>query len=207
MPSAQSSGSFQGGGVAIQFNYLVAGDHFNTYEIPLLAALLGSLTTRTDANTGIVTVASGHGITTSDTVDIYDANGALIRKDVDVTAVSSTTISIDLGSGSDLPVVSTPVIVGKQVPFSPLIDGDKIQGIAINLEVPGGTKGRVDFVDAGPASVAELTLTAGRPIIADVAGGQANPLTGNPIVTAVVSHAGTAAGGTLKIISLEDSTP
>ena len=44
-------------------------------EVTLPAGKAGSLTTRTDDDTGVATLTPGHGITTSDTVDVYWAGG------------------------------------------------------------------------------------------------------------------------------------
>ena len=82
----------------------------------LAAAIAGVLSTRTDNDTGIITVASGHGITAADTVIVtWDAGGTrTYRYNVDVTAVSATTISIDVGAGTNLPIATTAVTVSIQ---------------------------------------------------------------------------------------------
>lgn len=197
-----------GGGLTIQQNSLVSGDTSNPYEINVPAALAGTLTTRTDNDTGILTVASGHGITDADTVDLYDENGALIRKDVDVTATTATTISIDAGTGDNLPAEDEIVNVAKQVALSPNIDGDAIQILGIVLEVPGATtEGRILFEDAAGDDIADLELTANNGLIYHVAAGATNPFTGDPITAAKVTNGNTTLAGTLKIISMEDRTP
>jgi hypothetical protein len=205
---ASYSVNLSGGGLQMSGNELVNGDTANPYELAVAAAIAGILTTRTDANTGIVTVASGHGVTTSDTVDLYDAAGALIRKDVDVTGVTSTTISIDLGSGSDLPAANEVVNVAKQQTLNCNIDGDAIQIIGVCLTVPGAaTKGRILFEDAAGDDITDLTLTANKGQIYHVAAGASNPFTGDLITVARVSNGNTTLAATLTIISMEDRTP
>lgn len=83
----------------------------------LSAALEGILSTRTDANTGVITLPTGHGITSADTVGIgWTISGSFsYRYGVDVTAAGSTTIGIDVGTGADLPPASTPVVVFKVI--------------------------------------------------------------------------------------------
>lgn len=81
----------------------------------LAAAIAGTLTTRTDANTGVVTLPAGHGITTSDLVCVgwEDANGNLTcHMLMDVTAAGATTITVDGGTGTDLPALNSAVKVG-----------------------------------------------------------------------------------------------
>jgi hypothetical protein len=82
-------------------------------EIDIPAGKAGTLTTRTDDNTGVITVASGHGITDADTVVVSWDGG--IQRGVDVTATTATTISIDLGVGTNLPIATSAVVVAKTV--------------------------------------------------------------------------------------------
>lgn len=87
----------------------ITADNAISSNPTLLAAITGTLTTRTDNDTGILTVATGHGILTSDTIGIgWYANGVWnYQHNVDVTAVTGTTISIDLGVGTNLPAQNT----------------------------------------------------------------------------------------------------
>lgn len=200
------------GFISISENSVISADTPNPLEIDVPVAKSGTLTTRTDDDTGVVTVATGHGITDADTVDIYTAAGELLRKDCNVTATTSTTISIDAGSGTALPVTSTVLIVGKQVAFLPTILSDKIQLFALQLVLAGATtKGRAVFFTAAPAVAGsgdgDFTLVANQGQIYNVAGGQANPLDGDDVVSAAASQANTTLGARLKILSLEDRTP
>lgn len=85
----------------------------------LPAAVAGVLSTRTDANTGIVTVTA-HSLLTSDTAVVSWLAGGVrtYRYNVDITAVTSTTVSIDLGAGSDLPTATTAVTISKQYSYN-----------------------------------------------------------------------------------------
>jgi hypothetical protein len=70
----------------------------------------GPLTTRTDADTGTVTMDdSGHSIETGDTVNVYWAGGERIG--MTVGTVSGTSVPVDGGSGNDLPAQDTDVFV------------------------------------------------------------------------------------------------
>jgi hypothetical protein len=149
-------------------------------DIVLPAGIAGTLTTRTDANTGIVTVASGHGITDSDTLCVFFADGSQYA--VDVTATTSTTISIDAGLGTDLPAASSAVVISKQVVSTLVVSGSSIA--AWGLSNP--TRVRAQF-----KATATVTLTsdiAAEEGLAWVSGIYTNPLAGASITTLVLAN-------------------
>jgi len=187
---------------------LITGDTDNPFEVTVPAAKAGTLTTRTDNDTGIVTVASGHGITTSDKIDLYDASGVIIRKDQDVTATTATTISIDAGTGSNLPAATTAVRVAKRKVIDPVFfDASGMQIFGIELKVPGATtKGRANFLSAVPASVGDLSLTANSGTIRNVAAGDTAPISADAVAIHATNGNDTH-DGVLTIISMEDRTP
>ena len=202
--------SVQGGGISVQQSVTRSGDLTVASQVTLPAGKSGTLSTRTDDNTGQLTVASGHGITASDTVDVYWSSGR--RYGVDVTAVASTTIDIDLGSGDNLPTQGTAVVVCKQVAANVMIDGDNAKFVVVNFSVPGTStaKSRVTFFDAvsggGSAVGSGLDLAANEPSVTDVTGGDANGYTGSVILSLVASNGGTAEG-TLQVLAEVDATP
>lgn len=187
------------------------GDDLIDLQITLPAGKSGTLTTRTDDNTGIVTVASGHGITGSDTVDVYWAAGR--RYGVDVTATDATTISIDLGAGDNLPTASTAVVVVKQVIVNKAIDGDNVEiiGLLAELAASTGFGVRITFFDAvsggGSAVGSGIDLDPNSPFVLDIEGGATNLLTGSPILSFVASNGDGSNACTLKIQGLQDVTP
>ena len=187
------------------------GDDLIDLQITLPAGKSGTLTTRTDDNTGIVTVASGHGITGSDTVDVYWAAGR--RYGVDVTATDATTISIDLGAGDNLPAASTAVVIVKQVVVNKAIDGDAVEiiGLLAELAASTGFGVRITFFDAvsggGSAVGNGIDLDPNSPFVLDIEGGATNLLTGSPILSFVASNGDGSNACTLKIQGLQDVTP
>jgi hypothetical protein len=68
-------------------------------EIELPAASAGSLTTRTDDDTGEITLETGHGLS-SGTYDVYWDGG--VQYGVTAT-IAGDAMSIDAGSGDNLP--------------------------------------------------------------------------------------------------------
>lgn len=188
-----------------------SGDDLIDVEVTLPAGKSGTLTTRTDDNTGVVTVASGHGITASDTVDVYWATGR--RYGVDVTATDATTISIDLGAGDNLPTQSTVVTIVKQVVVNKAIDGDNVAiiGFLAQLAASTGFGTRITFFDAASAGGSAvgngIDLDPNSPFVLDIEGGATNLLTGSPILSFVASNGDSSNACTLKIQGLQDITP
>jgi len=206
MPTANYSQSISGGGVTIAKSVSRAGDHMNTYEITLPVAVAGSLTTRTDDNTGVVT-ASGHGLATSDVVDVYWSGG--VRYGMDAT-VSGDEVTVDGGAGDVLPSAATAVTIVEQVIVNTQIDGDAIALLAILAEYPDPSStgdAHVDFQDSGDATIEEIDLVANVPQAHDIYAGATNVFTGNPITHCHASNGSATEICTLKIISVEDSTP
>jgi hypothetical protein len=209
MPNATYSVSLAAGGVSIQQSVARTGDHPQGYEVSLPVGKAGTLTTRTDNDTGVLTVASGHGITASDFVDVYWNGG--VRYGMDVTATTATTISVDLGAGDNLPAQDTTIVVTKQVVINTHIDGDAIQVIGFCAECPNPAstaKAHIDMQDVGAVTIEEIDLSANVPVVYDVAGGAiSNLFTGNPITVSKASNGSAVDALILKIVSLEDSTP
>jgi len=196
---------------SIQSTVVRTGDQAIDLELSLPAGNAGTLTTRTDNDTGIVTVASGHGILDTDYVDVYWSGGK--RYNVDVTAVTSTTISIDLGSGDNLPSSSTAVVICKRVTVNLAIDGDNVSLIALAIDnvSSSGYGSRLSFFDAincgGSAVGSGLTLSPNVPQVYDITAGMTNPLTGAPILSISATNGDSTYASTLKIKGVQDVTP
>lgn len=110
MPIAQTisvSGSI--GGTTYQMDADgTSGGAKITVSLSLAPAKAGTLTVRTDANTGTLTMTDAdHGITTGARLDLYWDGG--MRRGITVGTVSGVTVPIDLGDGDDLPTVATVI--------------------------------------------------------------------------------------------------
>lgn len=191
---------------SISQNVIRSGDAKIELEVALPAGTAGTLSTRTDDNTGVVTVAS-HSITISDTVDVYWSGGR--RYGVDVTAQDATTISIDLGAGDNLPIATTAVVIVKQVAFNLSLDGDNAKVVGVSYEVAdaSGYGCRVTLFDSADDTIAGLDLDANVPNVVDIEGGQTNPYTGDPITDGVASNGSSSTAATLKVQAIVDATP
>lgn len=209
MPSASYGVSLQAGGVAIQKSIVRTGDHPNAYEVTLPVAWPITSWVKTDADTAAGNLASGHGQTNGN-YDIYWPGGA--RYGVAVT-ITTNACAFEGGLGTDFPASATAgVVICKQVVVNTAIDGDAVQIIGLSLEYADPSTattviGNAEFFDVDDASVVAVPMTANSPVVCDVVGGADNIMTGTPITYALASHNNTAAAATLKIVSLEDSTP
>ncbi len=203
--------SVGGGGVQIQPQAVLrTGSGSIAYDETLSAAKTGTLTTRTDDNTGTLTMDSGHGITTGQIVDIYWSGG--VQRKVTVGTVATNSVPIDLGVGDVLPIATTAVTVCVRVNVNTAIDGDNAKIIAIVLETTTKTlrtAGHVSFYDAADDEIAEIDLVANVPQVWDIEGGSANPFTGDVITYARVSNGGSSSTEvyTLKIVGVQDASP
>lgn len=208
MPQATYSVNLALGGVSINRPVTRTGDHPNSYEVTLPAGKAGTLTTRTDDNTGEATLSTGHGIVDGDVVDVYWSGG--IRYGMTVGTVATNVVPVDGGAGDNLPAQSTALVVTKQVTINTAIDGDAIEIIGICAESTDSastSKAHIDMRDSGNATIEEIDLVANVPQIWDIEGGATNVFTGNPITNSKASNGSSSESLTLKIVSLEDSTP
>lgn len=122
---------------------------------PLAAGKTGTLTTRTDANTGTLTMDSGHGIQTGDIVDIYWDGG--VQRNVTVGTVATNSVPFDLGTGDDLPIATTAVVVGVQTE----VDFDIEDGDTLILVAASHTRrGLVQFKENDDTLIVAIELGA-----------------------------------------------
>lgn len=208
MPTVTINTSAVGGGIAISSSFARTADGVCAREIALPAGKAGTLTTRTDNDTGVATVETGHGITDSDTVDVFWSGGR--RYGMTVSATTSTTISVDGGTGDNLPAQDTAVVVAKQVRMDTAEIGDNLSVVAMEQRYADPTvddPSHVTFFDAGDTEIYPFDLQPNTPVVNDIAGGVANPFAGEAVTYAMVSNGSAAAAATFKFIALHDSTP
>jgi hypothetical protein len=207
MPKAQRLKSFSFPGysfndqqAAVEFTGIVAVEK----EIPaLVAAQTGTLTTRTDNDTGVATLTTGHGIVNGK-VDVYFASG--VRYGMDAT-VSTNEITIDGGAGDNLPTQSDPITVVIPTVVNVNFDGDELEMIGVFYRNPSdtGAKAHLSLIDAGDAIIEEIdlvheTANGGLDAVWNIEAGDTNVFTGNRITDGTTSHDSTSAG-TLYILA------
>lgn len=108
-----TSSSASGGGLSVASSASVEVPTMANINTSVAAAKAGSLTTRTDANTGTLTMDTGHGIATGNRIDIHwldpTTGAAKCQYKVTVGTVATNSVPIDLGVGDDLPTAATSV--------------------------------------------------------------------------------------------------
>lgn len=203
-----------GGAVPIQMQKSRSADGGGQREVDVPKGWSSTLTTRTDANTGTITLPNGHDITTGDAVDIHWTIGGVsgVQYAVTVGTVSTNSMPFDSGIGDDLPAQGSTVVVSKRVQVNADIDGDALVLLAMQLQfttAPASTdRGHVDFQDAEDDEIHELDLLANvTPPPYDAESSDSNPYTGDVISKLFVSNGSSTNDAKLKLTWLQDSTP
>jgi hypothetical protein len=132
------------GGKSASSRSAVSGDGSVAKEVSVPAAKVGQLTTRTDDNTGVITMTSGHGFATSDKLDVYWSGGRRLGM---TATVATNAVTVDGGSGDNLPANLAAVTAMKPVEEPVVFDGDDVLGIEMYSDV-AGTLSIVDDEDA-----------------------------------------------------------
>ena len=211
MPTAQFGLSLSSGGVSIQKTVNRTGDHSAGYEIALPAGKDVTAWVKTDADTAACNLPAGHAYSNG-TFDVYwtIAGVNYCRYSVPGT-ISTNALSLDGGSGDAFPATATTgIVVTAVVSVVSGIDGDAISIIGMCPEVAdqsATTQAHITMLDSGAAVIAAIKLVANVPQVFDITGGATNVFTGNPITASKASNGSSVNAATLKIISLEDSTP
>ena len=179
--------TFSLGGTSFPQSAVVEGDAMLVQDVSVAAAEAGALSTRTDADTGEITMTdSGHAITTGLVVDVYWATGQ--RLGMTVGTVSGAAVPIDGGAGDNLPTASTAVTVKVPQELDVLLDGDKIQAIILYA----ASKGAFVFEDSSVAALTKV-LAAANSWEWHYNNGETNPVAGDDIDTIKLSHGQTSA--------------
>lgn len=169
------------------------------HEKSYAAAKVGTLTIRTDNDTGSLTMVTGHAITTGQRLDLYWAEAGVLkhRRGVVAGVVAGDVVPIDLGAGDNLPPAAhTPinVMVATQVDFR--VDGDEVQGFSVACT----GRAQIVFATAANAEIAAFVLP-----IAGLArswfkdDGSVNPLAGQVVDRLFVSHGDNLSAHVIKV--------
>lgn len=168
-------------------------------QVSLAAGKTGTLTTRTDANTGVATMTGGHGLLTNDVCDVFWATGA--RYGMTAT-VAVNAVTLDGGGGDDLPSTSTALVVCKETEITCVFDGDT----ALILAAMSTQRGYLQFQESDDTVIFAVELpTANEDWNWASDKGQANPITGDPTAKLVVSNASSSTAATFTFIALLDT--
>jgi hypothetical protein len=207
MPTVTYGVSMSAGGINIQKTGSRTGEGLIGKEVTLPAGKPVTNWVKTDADTAGCDLPGGHGYTNGN-FDVFWDGGR--RYGVPGT-ISTNALTLDGGAGTDFPASGNlTVVVCRQVEINVAIDGDALQVLGLSFEFTSPSitdDGHATFKDAAADVIAEIDLEANTPQIYDVAGGQANPFTGDPITKCFASNGCSTSGATLKICGVDDSTP
>lgn len=211
MPTVTVSINAEGGGVSIRGKIQRTSDQAPAISVALPVGNAGTLSTRTDDETGTLTLGAGHNITTGAIIDLYWATGA--RYGILVGTVSGTSVPIgadDSGTGDVLPTQATAIVATERVVIGPVtLDGDNMSLAIVCLDIGSETtgKGHIECQDAADDVIAALDLVGNEPqILVQSETNLTNALTGDVITEIHASNGSATVAATLKLIPCVDVT-
>lgn len=182
----------QVGGVAINASIIrdTVGNIAQDPDLP--AGKAGELTTRTNNTDGVVTLSTGHGITTGTAVDLYWEGGS--RRGA-TTTVATNAVTITGGAGGNLPAQATAVVMTPRIVIDLTFNGNKLKMLTANMT----NRGNVDFRDATPTSRYAVDVPTGESLLYADQIGLTNPLAGYVVASIAVSNADPNYAGKLTL--------
>lgn len=161
------------------------------------AAKAGNLSTRTDNDTGVITLTSNPSvaIATGDIVDVYWSGGTRRSMTVGTVSGGGLTVPIDGGVGDNLPVATTLVTVMTQQEREIRFDGDDLQVLL------GTGEAKCTIILTGDDDVEDFSilLPNANQVYEWFAGsGVTNPVAGDAITKCYVTHGDSTAARKVK---------
>lgn len=170
--------------------------------VSLSTAKTGQLTTRTDNDTGELTMAGGHGITDGDRLDVYWATGS--RRGMTVGTVDVNDVPIDGGAGDNLPDNLTSVTAMVAVEEEFLLTGDNLKALVLsgNQKCSVSLCGADDAEDYG-VEIGSAT-DSGRTFLwyAEDPNAPTNPVAGDTVTKVFLSNSSSSSAAEVKVEAL-----
>lgn len=187
------------GGKSFNVTKSLSAEQAQVREVSIAAAKGGTLSVRTDNDTGTVVADSGsHGITTGSRVDLYWSGGS--RRGVTVGTVSGTSIPIDGGTGDNLPSASSDITIATANEYDLNVVGNDIEA----LFMKAGARGTIVIADGSNVELASRVFLAADNYFWYTDCGDTNPLAGDTATKVFMSHASEAGAATMLIGVLHD---
>lgn len=187
------------GGKTLPSQKTVEGDLVLLRELTIAAAKAGSLSTRTDNDTGVLTLGSGHGIVDAQIVDVFWTVGGVNghRRGMTVGTVSGTSVPIDGGSGDNLPAALSSITACVQQSEAFVLTGTDITGLVMHT-----TKGGCMALHSAGGEQLNKFLLANDNYAWYTDCGEANPITGDSITLLKATNKDSAASAVVKVAAL-----
>ena len=180
------------GGTSVSATVTRSAEANITLEMALPAAKTGgTLSLRTDANNGTVTLA-GHGRTGTPRINIFWSVGGVRGAAFGASGtVSGDDITFLTSEGDDLPVVDTAVTFAEQIEANIDFDGDDLALISVSADQIA----HAQFADSADVTLQGVHITAANEPW-DWADNQGitRPITGNAVDKVYVSNGSTIVG-------------
>lgn len=176
------------GSTSYSFAETLSDDALTRLTPSVPAAKAGTLTTRTDNNTGTFTMASGHGFSTNDLIDLYWSGG---KRHGMTATVTGDSVVLDGGTGDNLPIATTAITASKPTVVAFAVDGDDLTLLLGSADV----EGYIGLWDdtATPVHVDTMDIGNGTSDIWTASQGETNPVAGHILTLAKFSHGETSA--------------
>lgn len=164
-----------------------ADNAIRTIKEDVAAAKTGVLTTRTDDNTGSLTMTGGHGITTGARLDVYWVVGTTqyARRGMTVGTVATNVVPIDGGAGDVLPAADTAIRAMVPTSETVTLTGNNVQAIVVYCSEPA----LVVFTDDSDVELGAFHVKGnGYAESWNSDSGVTNPLSGDTVSKIYFSH-------------------
>lgn len=215
MPTLTLNMTINGLGETISRTIRRTADGGGNCEIAVPAGKAGTLSTRTDNETGTLTLGVSHGITTGQVIDLYWSGGS--RYSITVGTVSGTSVPIgadNSGTGDNLPAQGTAIVCSPRVTFDCNMDASELSAAAI-LSKYAATETAMSYVSfrqSGGSETNGVELYPNTPRIYDLSYGGTgyfgtNPFGSDQIAYGVASNGSSTQASTLQVMWVQDSTP
>lgn len=189
-----------GGGLTIQSSQQVVANVTAALNPTLDPARPGTLTTRTNNNTGTLTLETGHGIATGNRLDVFwlDPTTGQQRCQHKITAgtVSGNSVPISGGLGDNLPLAATAVTVQRVSEYDFLLNTPDL----VALSVGGNAGGKVVLEKADGTVVHHQTLTPGGGGATWLTGSGSSPVS-DTVAKAFLSNAVSNSTNTIQVLA------
>jgi len=203
MPSAKAVSTLTVGGIAMSSEVSRTDDGQIGQLVALPAGSDGDMASYTGVAEITVDMADGYVIGDGEIADVYwTVLDVLYVKYGATVALAGDTVTLTGGEGADfIDSVGLAMVVTEQVLIDIDVDGDKINMIAAESDQTS----HVEFLEAGPASIAGVKLLANEAWTWLLNGEYTNPLAGSVVVQVEASCGNADTAASLKIGILYNS--